>query len=178
MKVKLGLRRASEVPQEGAGRDAGRGHASGSYGSGPTPQPPPRLPPPPERLWIRAAAFGVDLVVLAGAPLLLATAIVFGTLLATPDPPPSLSLGFRVAQGVFLLLFLLRDAGGASPGKRLLGLRVVSVAGGRVGLWQSFVRNLPLAVPGWNLVEAAMVLRRGRPSRPGDRLAGTTVVEA
>ena len=173
--MKLGFRRGPKAPEEGARAGSDGGHAPASYG---------RIEAttagtlPPERLWIRGAAFGVDLLLLAGGPLLLAAAVVFAVLLATPDPPLVLGRAFRVAQAVFLLLFLGRDTGGGSPGKRLLGLRIVRVDGARVSLTTSLVRNLPLLVPVWNLVEAASVLRRRDGRRPGDRAARTAVVES
>lgn len=134
--------------------------------------------PPRERLWIRGAAFGVDLLLLAGGPLLVAAAVALAVFLATPEPPLFLGRVFRVAEAVFLVVFLGRDAGGGSPGKRLLGLRIVRVDGAGTSLATSLVRNLPLLVPGWNLIEAASVLRRSDGRRPGDRAARTAVVEA
>jgi uncharacterized RDD family membrane protein YckC len=131
---------------------------------------------PPERLWFRAAAFGVDILLLAGVPLLLATLIVFAVLFASSDPPPRIGLVFRAAQALFVAAFLVRDAGGASPGKRVFGLRT-TIAAGKSTLLASVTRNLPLLVPGWNLLEALLVLR-GDQRRPGDRLAGTAVLEA
>ncbi|KAA0252398.1 hypothetical protein FBQ97_16505 [Acidobacteria bacterium ACD] len=180
MEVQLGLRKAPELPEERPVRE-GEAHGGGSYGLYQT------LPTrvsglyalgvPRERLWTRAAAFGIDLVLLAGGPLLLAAVVVFGILLADPDPPRRLSLGFRAAQVVFVLLFLARDAGPGSPGKRLLGLAVVGPHGASWSLGASVLRNLPLLLPLWNLVEAIEVVRRGDGRRPGDRVAGTRVVE-
>ena len=46
---------------------------------------------------------------------------IFGILLATPDPPLSLSGGFRAAQAVALVLFAFRDVGGGSPGTNMIG---------------------------------------------------------
>lgn len=97
--------------------------------------------------------------------------------MATPDPPTRLSWGFRAAQGLFLCLFLARDARGASPGKRLVGLEVVRDGEAPASLAASLVRNVPLLVPGWNLIEAWEVVRRSDGRRPGDRLAGTRVRE-
>ena len=133
---------------------------------------------PAERLWLRAAAFGLDLVCLAGGPLLLATVVVFLVVLFAAEPPAGLPRVFRAAQLVFVVLFLLRDARGASPGKVLLGLSVVRVDGGRARPLDSVLRNLPLLVPGLNLLEAAAVARRPDSRRLGDRLAGTTVGES
>jgi uncharacterized RDD family membrane protein YckC len=42
----------------------------------------------------------------------------------------------------------------------------------------SVLRNLPLLVPGLNLLEAAAVVRRPDARRLGDRLAGTSVGES
>ncbi len=134
--------------------------------------------PPRERLWMRAAAFGVDLLLVAGGPLLVASAIVFGIAAVTDEAPVGLDDGFRAAQVLSALLFLFRDATGASPGKKLFGLRLVRQGGAPAGPGASFARNLPLLVPGWNLVEIASVVRRRNGRRPGDKLAGTTLVEA
>ena len=178
--MELRLPEAPEVPEEGKVPEGGRPHAAGSYVYETLPT---RVSGayahgvPRERLWTRAAAFGIDLVLLAGGPLLVAAVIVFGLLLANPDPPRGLSLGFRAAQALFVVLFLARDAGPGSPGKRLLGLRVVVPGGTSRGLRASVLRNLPLLFPLWNLVEAVEVIRRGDGRRPGDRIAGTRVVE-
>jgi uncharacterized RDD family membrane protein YckC len=85
---------------------------------------------------------------------------------------------FRAAQLLFLVLFLLRDAVGTSPGKVLLGLSVARVDGRRVRPFDSVLRNLPLLVPGLHLLEAAAVVFRPDSRRLGDRLAGTTVGES
>ena len=133
---------------------------------------------PSERLWLRAAAFGLDLICLAGGPLLVATVVVFVVVLFAPEPPAGLPKLFRAAQALFVLLFLLRDARGASPGKVLLGLSVHRADGRAAGPRESVLRNLPLLVPGLNLLEAAAVARRPDSRRGGDRLAGTTVAES
>ncbi len=156
-----------ERPEGGCGR-----HDAPSYGA---------VPPgvlPPGRLWIRAAAYGVDLLLLAGGPLLLSTLTIVAVLLYVADPPASLTRGFFAAQGLFAILFLLRDTGGGSPGKRLLGLRLIRQGGRPVGPLASVTRNLPMLVPGWNLIELLTVIRRSDGRRGGDRLAGTTLVEA
>jgi uncharacterized RDD family membrane protein YckC len=133
--------------------------------------------PPGGRLWVRAAAYGVDLLLLAGVPLLISTVAIVGILLWVDDPPTALGSGFLAAQAVFGVLFLLRDVGGQSPGKRLFGLRLVRQGGRPVGLFASVVRNLPMLVPGWNLLELLAVIRRPDGRRAGDRMAGTTLLE-
>jgi uncharacterized RDD family membrane protein YckC len=126
---------------------------------------------------MRAAAFGVDLVLVAGGPLLVASALVFG-IAALAEKPAGLDDGFRAAQILAVLLFLARDAAGGSPGKKLFGLRLVRGDGTPAGLGASLLRNLLLLVPGWNLVEIVSVMRRRDGRRPGDRLARTALVEA
>jgi uncharacterized RDD family membrane protein YckC len=71
---------------------------------------------------------------------------------------------------------LLRDGyHGRSPGKRLLGLRLLTPRGEGCGYPRSLARNLPLILPLWNLIEVVLVVA-GKP-RTGDRLAQTTVTE-
>ena len=153
----------------------GGGHAGRSYGTG-------RVAVSSrvaaERLWLRAAAFGLDLICLAGGPLLLATMTVFLVVLVAPEPPTGLPWVYRAAQVLFLGLFLLRDARGASPGKLLLGLSVARPDGRPLRPLDSVLRNLSLLVPGLNLYEAAAVVRRPDARRLGDRLAGTAVGES
>ncbi|HTS02594.1 MAG TPA: RDD family protein [Thermoanaerobaculia bacterium] len=127
---------------------------------------------------MRAAAFGVDLLLVAGGPLLVASAIVFGIAALSAEAPAGLDDGFRAAQLLAALLFVARDASGGSPGKKLFGLRLIRPGGRPAGLGASVARNLPLLVPVWNLVEIASVMRHRDGKRPGDRLAGTTLVEA
>ncbi len=169
MEVELGLRAEGEGTEGG-----GDGHGAASYGrraAEPTAV-------PSERLWLRAAAFGLDLICLAGGPLLLATVVVFLVGLIAPDPPAGLPLVFRAAQALFVLIFLFRDVRGASPGKTLLGLAVVRIDRGPLRARDSVLRNLPLLVPGLNLLEALSVVRRPDSRRLGDRLAGTAVGES
>ncbi len=127
---------------------------------------------------MRAAAFGFDVLLVAGGPLLVSTFIVLAILAVAPEVPAGLDAGFRAAQILAGLLFVFRDAGGGSPGKKLFGLRLVRPGGRPAGAVASVLRNVPLLVPGWNLVETAWVVRRRDGRRPGDRLAGTTLVEA
>ena len=175
--VELGVVGPAKAGEEPAGGVVD-GHGTSSYGSGRRAGEPAgagRLPA--SRLWIRAAAFGADLLLLAGAPLLMSTFVIVLVLLSTPDPPATLARGFGAAQAIFVLLFLLRDTGGKSPGKRLFGLALHREDGGRVTAMDSLVRNLPMLVPGWNLIELLVVIRRPDGRRQGDRLAGTTLLE-
>jgi uncharacterized RDD family membrane protein YckC len=81
---------------------------------------------------------------------------------------------------IFILVaaILLRDGyHGRSPGKRLMGLRVDTADGSACSWGRSILRNLPLVVPGWNLVEIALVLYGRDSLRSGDRMARTRVRE-
>jgi len=75
-----------------------------------------------------------------------------------------------------MLAMLFRDGfRRRSIGKQLLGLRLLTPHGEGCGYIRSFIRNVPLVVPGWNLVEVVLVLL-GK-ARTGDRIAKTTVRE-
>jgi uncharacterized RDD family membrane protein YckC len=175
--VKLHFRRGEEPAEEGKGVSSGT-HARASYERPFETGPVPFGTPTRERLWMRVAAFGVDLILVAGVPLLLASAIVFCVHASSREAPAGLDDGFRAAQALALGLFLFRDAGGGSPGKKLFGLRLILAGGEGAGALQSLLRNVPLLIPGWNLIELSSLLRRRDGRRPGDRAAGTLLVEA
>jgi uncharacterized RDD family membrane protein YckC len=174
--VKLHFRPGNESAEEREGVRS-RGHGRTSYERPFETGPVPLGTPPKERLWMRAAAFGVDLVLVAGIPFLLASGIVLCVYASSREAPAGLDDGFRAAQAASIGLFLFRDAGGGSPGKKLFGLGLVLAGGAKAGPLHSLKRNLPLLIPVWNLVELASLLRRPDRRRPGDRLAGTLLVE-
>lgn len=81
-----------------------------------------------------------------------------------------------IALGILVTAILVRDGyKGRSIGKQMLGLRLMTPKGGPCGYFRSIVRNLPLVIPGWNVIEVALVLS-GR-ARSGDKIARTTVTE-
>ncbi|MEO8033538.1 MAG: RDD family protein, partial [Acidobacteriota bacterium] len=81
-----------------------------------------------------------------------------------------------VALGILAVYILLRDGyQGRSIGKHMLGLRLLTPGARPCGWVRSVVRNIPLLIPGWNLLEAVLVLA-GR-NRTGDRIARTAVTE-
>ncbi len=177
VKVQLGLGKSGEVPEEGL--EPRRAPSTEIQ----------RLPQKTaafalsqsrsfERLWLRGAAFGIDLIALAGAPLLVSTLVIFLGLLFFPGSSHQFSAVFRAAQVIFTVAFLLRDFRGWSPGKHLLGLKVLEKGEIRSTVLSSVVRNLPLLLPGVNLADIALALRDKKGRRLGDRLAGTHVVEA
>lgn len=113
------------------------------------------------RRWV---AFGLDVI---------AWTII--TLVPSALPRGLVSSGFLLGWfGLWPVLFLFRDGLGGSPGKWLMGLRVVDEATHRpAGPWASLRRNLILLVPGVNLVVALLVLNG---TRVGDGWARTLVV--
>ena len=96
-----------------------------------------------------------------------------------------------IGWGVFLILYFLLEwfypvafelwGNGATPGKRMLGLRVVMDSGLPVTPAASLVRNLLRAadfLPAFHAFAAASMLLRPDSKRLGDLAAGTLVVYA
>lgn len=99
-------------------------------------------------------------------------------------------VGFNVAQGLSMLLmfflmffyYIVFEAGkrGASPGKRVMGLRVVDTSGAPISWGQAFIRNMlrfadgmPFFSYGFGLLSTLLTRRF---QRLGDLLANTVVV--
>lgn len=81
-----------------------------------------------------------------------------------------------IALVILVAAMLLRDGyRGRSPGKRLLGLRILTPKSEGCSYGRSILRNIPVVLPGWNIVEAILVFL-GKP-RTGDRIARTIVTE-
>ncbi len=96
---------------------------------------------------------------------------------------PALAIVIATVLGINLGYFVVAErlTAGQSPGKRLVGLRVVRDGGYGLDLTASLVRNLARivdALPGPYLVGLVAVLASTRGKRLGDQLAGTTVVRA
>ena len=119
------------------------------------------------------------------------TALRAGVLLAIATPIlgiAGVSGMMGAGSGVLLVAWFLLDwgwftafeaFGGASPGKRIMGLRVVREDGSPAGLREIFLRNLLRAADGLPVGYVVGVLAMGidpRFRRLGDRLAGTLVV--
>ncbi len=123
----------------------------------------------------RGLALGLDLLIpaaVADALGLVATGAIWYL-----HPAATVLLGWlwgALGAGA-LIAFLLRDANGGRS-RRWLGLEVRDGEGGRPGLWGSTRRNLPLLVPGWNLLEVWPVLRDGKAPRRSDRQQGTLLI--
>ena len=124
---------------------------------------------------LRIGAFLVDSLALALA-LILPSSILSYAMAWVGGTGKSIQLVWWVSLGIFMIGIMIRDAyRGRSPGKQLLGLRIRTQQGDGCGLVRSVIRNVPLVIPGWNLVEAVMVI--GGRARTGDRIAGTKVSE-
>ena len=124
---------------------------------------------------LRIAAFLVDAVTMA-IILILPASLVSYALAWIGGSVKGIQIVWWVALATLILSILIRDGiRGRSIGKQLLGLRLTTRSGGRCGYLRSIVRNLPLIVPLWNVVEVGFVLA-GKP-RTGDRIAGTAVSE-
>jgi uncharacterized RDD family membrane protein YckC len=123
---------------------------------------------------LRIAAFLVDALSIAIVLILPASAVSYG--MTWTSSPKGIQLVWWAALLVLMLAMLLRDGfRRRSIGKQLLGLRLLTPKGQGCGYGRSLVRNFPLIIPGWNLIEVVLVLA-GRP-RTGDRIARTTVTE-
>jgi uncharacterized RDD family membrane protein YckC len=124
---------------------------------------------------LRIAAFLVDALTIAILLMLPASLISYG-LAWIGGSVKAISIVWGVAVGILMICMIVRDGfRGRSFGKQLLGLRLLTPRGEGCGWGRSIVRNLPLIIPGWNLVEVVMVVA-GKP-RTGDRIARTTVTE-
>src|SRR5262249_9180348 len=79
------------------------------------------------------------------------------------------------------IVFIFRDVlfGGAGPGKRLVGLRVVTQRDGvtALGPGPAGLRWVRLAIPFFNLVDLSVPFRDPLQRRYGDRWAGTRVID-
>ncbi len=85
---------------------------------------------------------------------------------------------FVTYWGYFILGEVI--AGGRTPGKRVMGIRVVRDDGSRVGAVDSVIRNLVRAIdlmPGTYAVGILSILLSDKAKRLGDMAAGTAVIE-
>lgn len=124
---------------------------------------------------LRIAAFLVDALSLSIVLVLPAT-IVSYTLAWIGGSVKAISIVWFVALGILVLGMLFRDGyRGRSIGKQMLGLRLITPRGEHCGYVRSVARNVPLIIPGLNVVEVILVVA-GR-ARTGDRIARTNVTE-
>lgn len=123
---------------------------------------------------LRIAAFLVD--ALSISILLVLPASIISYAMTWTTTPKGIQLVWWAALFILMVAMLFRDGfRNRSIGKQLLGLRLLTPRGEGCGYGRSFVRNVPLVIPGWNVIEVILVLL-GKP-RTGDRIAKTTVTE-
>lgn len=124
---------------------------------------------------LRVAAFLVDALTIA-VILILPSSVVSYAMAWIGGSVKGIQIVWWAALAILLVVILLRDGfRGRSFGKQLLGLRLITRSGEPCGYLRSVIRNVPLIIPVWNVVEVALVL--ASKSRTGDRIAGTSVAE-
>lgn len=90
------------------------------------------------------------------------------------------ALAESVVEAVYFVFWEMLT-GGRSPGKAMIGLRVVDRCGSRVGLRNSAIRNMMRVVdmlPASYAVGFAAMMLSDRRQRLGDRAAGTIVIRS
>ncbi|MEI6221797.1 MAG: RDD family protein [bacterium] len=96
---------------------------------------------------------------------------------ATTGYPIGLFALFIGALLIGKAYMFIRDTGGLSIGKRLLGLSVVSISDNSPAtIGQSFIRNVVFLIPYFVLIELLMLLTDKDRRRLGDQFAKTRVV--
>ncbi len=124
---------------------------------------------------LRIAAFLVDALSLS-VLLILPASVISYSLAWIGGAIKAIQIVWLVALVIVMTGMLVRDGHkGRSLGKRILGLRLITPVGEGCGYGRSIVRNVPLLVPGWNLIELILVVA-GK-ARTGDRIARTSVTE-
>lgn len=133
----------------------------------------------------RAIAYGIDLVVCYGGLLLigiLLAIVLVGSLVGGQEGLANVGLGLFLlllfcAQWVYFVAF--EALTGRTPGKKLMGLRVVTAEGRPIGFTHAALRNLLRVadfLPTAYLVGGAFLFLSRRFQRVGDLVAGTLVI--
>lgn len=124
---------------------------------------------------LRVAAFLVDALFISLLLILPASAVSYA-MAWIGGSVKAIQIVWWGALAILIFAILLRDGfRGRSLGKQILGLRTMTPSGKGCGYIRSIIRNMPLIVPVWNLLELILVLA-GK-ARTGDRIARTTVAE-
>lgn len=129
----------------------------------------------------RALAALIDAVIVVSGLFVVGIALIVTTLYVTPiGSIGDAVLGLAIFAAVFGYYTLFEGLGGGrTPGKRVVGLRVVRDTGHAIGFGDAAVRNivrLADALPPPYLIGAIMVAAHPRGKRLGDLAAGTVVV--
>ena len=139
----------------------------------------------------RLAAHLLDLIICYGAVVAIALVIIFATAGgggAKSDDPDDMGSGLKAGLGLVLVVLFIAQWGyffafeawsGRTPGKRALGLRVLTVQGRPIGVSAAALRNLVRAadaLPVGYLLGVLVMTMSDRFQRLGDLVAGTLVV--
>jgi uncharacterized RDD family membrane protein YckC len=82
---------------------------------------------------------------------------------------------------IFAYFILMEAFVGWTVGKRVTGMKVVDIEGGKIGIVKSVIRNLLRLVdglPAFNILGAVLIARSTEGQRLGDRIAKTFVIKA
>src|SRR5512140_2017707 len=113
----------------------------------------------PQFSLLRLAAFLVDALTLALALVLPASVFSYAAVWIA-QATKWVNIVWYGALLVLVAGILLRDGHhGRSLGKRILGLQLQTRDGKPCSYLRSVVRNFPLIIPGWNLIEVVLVIR-------------------
>ena len=124
---------------------------------------------------LRIGAFIVDALTISIVLILPASAVSYG-MAWVGGSVKAIQIVWWVALAILLTALLIRDGfKGRSLGKQMLGLRLLTPRGEGCGWGRSIVRNLPIVLFPWTLIEVFLVVA-GKP-RTGDRIAKTSVSE-
>lgn len=131
----------------------------------------------PQTTLLRVAAFVLDTLALALVLILPSSLISYATVWLGGSMK-IIAMVWYTALSILFAGILLRDGfRGRSFGKRLLGLRLQTHDGKPCSYRRSLLRNFPLLVPIWNIVEVYLVVFGRNSLRTGDRMARTMVTE-
>lgn len=130
--------------------------------------------------YVRVLAYLLDLLIRGGIILVGVIVLSLGEMIIGGN----VSAGLSMLMMFFVMFFyyIIFEAGkrGASPGKRIMGLRVVDTSGAPISFGQAFLRNMlrfadgmPVLSYGFGLLSTLMTQRF---QRLGDLLANTVVV--
>jgi uncharacterized RDD family membrane protein YckC len=134
------------------------------------------VPLEPATFWIRAVAKLVDVLI---AAVVVVPVMWLGYHSLPPELAPFALVGGIIAGSLLFAAYVivLEATLGHTIGKRLLGLRVVRESGARIGLGQSFVRQLPLMLEVF-WVDVLFALFTERHQRAFELLSKTRVVRS
>jgi uncharacterized RDD family membrane protein YckC len=129
----------------------------------------------------RIIAYFVDTFVLVMASMFTAAGVAMMLVVLGVSQAVTTAIGNLIGLA-YAVVFFVRDSlfGGAGPGKRAAGLRVVQTKDGHSPLThgQAFVRWLSTLIPIFNLVDLSVPYRDPLLRRFGDRWAGTRVIDS